>query len=209
MFLRTPFPPSSLRNGLQDMGDDKSPRENCEDVNLYLRNFVNAITDCQHTDGRNSERRHQGLLSGLRDREEVDTIAMKRVSGQAKSETNSIKRNPKTGRKALGHMKAPTAVTEAPTEVIETPTEGTAAPAVPIIMKEPEPPARATLVREVIPEVSTCVMFNAKTFSRPCQANLRGNNTRLAPRAFVMPTFEQDGFRGQLSMSWVSTRALD
>jgi hypothetical protein len=142
---------------------------------------------------------------------------MKRVSGQAKSETNSIKRKAKTGRKALGHMKAPTAAIEAPTEVteapaanvIEAPTEGTAAPTVPIIMNEPEPSARVTLVREVIPEVSTCVMFNGKTFSRPRQANLRGNNSRLAPSAFVMPAFEQDCFRGQLSMSWVGTRALD
>jgi hypothetical protein len=100
---------------------------------------------------------------------------MKRVSGQAKSETNSNKRKAKIERKALGHMKAPTAVIEAPTEVIEAPaanaieapTEGTAAPAVPIIMNEPEPPARVALVREVIPEVSTCVMFNGKTFSRP------------------------------------------
>jgi hypothetical protein len=99
---------------------------------------------------------------------------MKRVSGQAKSETNSIKRKAKIERKALGYMKAPTAVIEAPTEVIEAPTavieaptEGTAAPAVPIIMNEPEPPARVALVREVIPEVSTCVTFNGKTFSRP------------------------------------------
>jgi hypothetical protein len=107
-------------------------------------------------------------------------------------------------------MKAPTAIIEAPTaNVIEAPTEGTAAPAVSIIMNEPEPPARVTLVREVIPEVSTCVMFNGKTFSRPCQANLRGNNPRLAPSALVMLTFEQDCFRGQLSMSWVGTHALD
>ena len=139
----------------------------------------------------------------------MDTIAMKRASGQAKSETNSIKRKAKIERTALGHMKALTAVIEAPTEVIEAPTEGTAAPVVPIIMNEPEPLARVALVREVIPEVSTCVMFNGKTFSRPRQANLRGNNPRLAPSAFVMPTFEQSCFRGQLSMSWVNTRALD
>jgi hypothetical protein len=113
-------------------------------------------------------------------------------------------------------IEAPTAeVIEAPAEgstapaTATTPAESTAVPIVPITITEPEPPAHITLVYEVIPEVSTCIIFNGKTFNRPCQANLSSNNGRLSPVAFVIPIFEQEYFHGQLSMSWTGTRTID
>jgi hypothetical protein len=108
-------------------------------------------------------------------------------------------------------IKAPAASTiEAPAQgTVDT--KGTAnSTKVPTITNtQPEPPIRIPLIRKVIPEVSTYIILNGKTFNRPCQANLYGNNPKLAPSAFVMPTFEQDCFRGQLSISWIGTCAFD
>jgi hypothetical protein len=83
--------------------------------------------------------------------------------------------------------------------------EPAAVPEVTII----EEPEEVTFVHEVVPEISTCVMLNGKVFSMPIQATLRKNNPKLSPVAFAMPTFEQDCFRGQLTLVWHGTRRFD
>jgi hypothetical protein len=97
-------------------------------------------------------------------------------------------------------IEAPAAeVIEAPaTSTIEAPAQGTIdtkgtanSTKVPTITNtQPEPPIRIPLICKVIPEVSIYIILNGKTFNRPYQANLYGNNPKLAPSIFVIPIFE-------------------
>jgi len=57
-------------------------------------------------------------------------------------------------------------IEDSTTKVIDTPTIPITAPIVPTTITEAKPPKRIILVHEVIPEVSTYIIFNEKTFNR-------------------------------------------